>query len=197
MYQQIPTNSKDHSTKLRWLAFEPRNIAQSYKGYVINGHRFLTDDVKRKTQNNGVVYGAFSICRSTAHDTTNHMVNIVDYYGVITDIIRLDYHMFQIPIFRCNWANKGNGVKEKDGFILVNLNLNQSAFLKDPYILASQAKQVFYSVEDDSSPWSVVMRAPPRGYHELETNEKFFAESVSLREIDDLRDQSSDDESLC
>ena len=196
IYQQIPTNSKEHCTKSRWLAFGPRNIAQTYKGYVINGCRFLTVDVKRKTQNSGVVYEAFSVCRSSARDT-NHMADIVTYYGVITEIILLDYHMFQIPIFRCNWANKGNGVKEEDGFTLVNLHLNQSAFLKDPYILASQAKQVFYSVEDDSSPWSVVMRAPPRGYHELETEEKFVAESVSIQEFDDLEDHSSDDENFC
>ena len=96
-----------------------------------------------------------------------------------------------------NWANKGNGVKEEDGFTLVNLHLNQSAFRNDPYILASQAKQVFYSVEDDSSPWSVVMRAPPRGYHKLETEEKFVAGSISIQEIDDLGDQSSDDENFC
>jgi len=105
--------------------------------------------------------------------------------------------MFQILLFRCNWANKGNGVKEEDGFTLVNLHLNQSAFLKDPYILASQAKQVFYSVEDDSLPWSVVMRTPPRGYHELETEEKFVAESVLIQDSNDLEEQSSDDEDFC
>jgi len=173
-----------------------RNIAQSYKRYVIKGHRFLTNDVKRKTQNSGVVCKAFSMGRSSARDT-NHMVDIVTYYEVITQIILLDYHMFQIPIFMCNWANKGNGVKEEDGFTLVNLHLNQSVFLKDPYILASEAGQVFYSVEDDSSPWSVVMRALPRGYHELETEEKFVVESVSIRDFGDLEDQSCDDENLC
>lgn len=76
--------------------------------------------------------------------------------------------MFQVTIFKCNWANKGNGVKEEDMFTLVNLHLTQSTFLQDPYILATQAKQVFYSREDDSSHWYVVIRAPPRGYHELE-----------------------------
>ncbi|CAE6141391.1 unnamed protein product [Arabidopsis arenosa] len=50
---KIPSNSKDHSSRLRWLAFGPRHIAQSYKGYIINGQRFHTDDVKRKTQNSG------------------------------------------------------------------------------------------------------------------------------------------------
>jgi len=96
-----------------------------------------------------------------------------------------------------HWANKGNGVKEEDGFTLVNLHLNQTAYLQDPYILAAQAKHVYYSREDDSSPWYVVMKAPPRGYHELETEEEFVAASVLIQENDDIENESSDDESFC
>ncbi|CAE6012524.1 unnamed protein product [Arabidopsis arenosa] len=125
------------------------------------------------------------------------MADIVSFYGVIKEILMLDYHMFQIQVFRCIWANKGNGVKEEDGFTLVNLHMNQLAYLNDPFILASQAKQVFYSREDDSSPWYVCMRAPPRGYHELETVEEFVSAPLSVQPIEDLGDQSSDDESFC
>ena len=179
---------------MRWLAFGPIHIAQTYKGYIINGHRFHTEDVLRKTQNSGVTYEALSICRSSDRDT-RHIADMVVYYGVIQEIILWDYHMFQVPIFKCKWANKGNGVREDEGFTLVNLNVNQSGYRDDPYIMASQAKQVFYSKEDYSSPWSVVMRAPPRGYHELETEEEFVA-PLSIPEIEDLGNQSSDDESF-
>ncbi|XP_010412528.1 PREDICTED: uncharacterized protein LOC104698838 [Camelina sativa] len=184
--------AKGNSTKLRWLAFGPRHTAQSYKGYVINGHRFHRDDVKRMTQNSGVTYEAFSMCRSSAQDS-RQMADMVVYYGVIKEIILLDYHMFQVPLFKCSWANRGYGVKEKDGVTLVNLHMNQSSFLQDPYIMPSQAKQVFYSREDDSSSWYVVMWAPPRGYHELETEEEFVSGSVSVVQQDDLN-QASDDE---
>ncbi|CAE5959401.1 unnamed protein product [Arabidopsis arenosa] len=193
--KKIPSNSKDHSTKLRWLAFGPRLTAHTHKGFVINGHRFHTDDVKRKTQNSGVTYEAFSMCRSTARDT-RQMADIVTYYGVIKEIILLDYHMFTVPLFKCSWANRGYGVKEEDGFTLVNLHMNQSSYLQDPYILPSQAKQVFYSRENDTSPWYVVMRAPPRGYHELETEEEFVGAPLSPQPVDDLEIQSSDDESF-
>ncbi|CAA7045655.1 unnamed protein product [Microthlaspi erraticum] len=196
MTTAIPTNSKEHSTRLRWLAFGPRRVAQSFKGYVINGHRFHTDDVKRKTQNSGVSYEAFSMCRASAKDN-RHMADIVTFYGVIKEIILLDYHMFQVPLFKCTWANKGNGLKEEDGFTLVNLHMNQSAFLHDPYILPSQAKQVFYSREDESSPWYVVMRAPPRGYHELETEEELVSSTLSVQQIEEEGDPSSDDETFC
>lgn len=137
------------------------------------------------------------MCRSSARDT-NQKADIVSYYGVIEEIILLDYHMFYIPLFKCRWANKGNGVKEEDGFTLVNLHINQSAFRQDPYIMPSQAKQIFYSREDDSSPWYVVMKAPPRGYHELETEEETLAPPSSSQQFEDLLDQSSDDdESYC
>ncbi|CAA7022576.1 unnamed protein product [Microthlaspi erraticum] len=194
--EKIPTNSADHSTRLRWLAYGPRHIAQTYKGYIVNGNRFHIDDVKRKTQNSGVTYEAFSMCRSSARDSRD-MADIVLFYGVVKEIILLDYHMFQVPLFKCVWANKGNGVKEEDSFTLVNLHMNQSAFLQDPYILPSQAKQVFYSREDDISPWYVVMRAPPRGYHELEIEEEFLSANATVQEYEDLTNHSDDDESFC
>ncbi|CAA7021515.1 unnamed protein product [Microthlaspi erraticum] len=95
-----------------------------------------------------------------------------------------------------DWANRGYRLKEEDGFTLVNLHMNQSPYMRDPYILPSQAKQVFYSRENDSSSWYVVMRAPPRGYHELETEEEFVGAPLSVQEVDDLGNQSSDDESF-
>jgi len=193
---QIPNNSKDHSRRLRWLAFGPRNIAHTYKGFVVNGYRYHTDDMQRKTQNNGVAYEAFSICRASAKDS-RQQADLVTYYGVIKEIILLDYHMFQVPLFKCSWAHKGRGLKEEDGFTLVNLHMNQSTFANDPYIMPSQAKQVFYSREEDSSPWYVVMRAPPRGYHELETEKEICSATLAVQPEEDMGDQSSDDESLC
>ena len=32
--------------------------------------------------------------------------------------------MFQIPLFKCKWAKKGHGVKEEQGFTIVNLQVN-------------------------------------------------------------------------
>jgi len=103
------------------------------------------------------------MCRSSAKDNSQ-MVELVSYYGRVIDIILLDYNVFYVPIFRCQWAVRGNGVKVEDGFTLVNLNQSQVSFLKDPFILASQAKQVFYSREDDASSWYVVMRGSSRRY---------------------------------
>jgi hypothetical protein len=155
---------------LKWIAYGPRNKALSLTGYIVNGQRFHTKDIERETQNSGVTYEATSMCRASAKDNAQ-VADLVTYYGILTDIILLDYHVFYVPVFKCHWANKGNGVKVEDGFTLVNLHQSQVSFARDPYILASQAKQVFYSREDDSSNWYVVLKAPPRGFHELETDD--------------------------
>ncbi|XP_010507376.1 PREDICTED: uncharacterized protein LOC104783990 [Camelina sativa] len=131
------TNDKDETLKM--LAYGPRSIARSYTGYIVNGLRFHTKSVHRLSQNSGVYYEATAMCRSSARDTAQ-VVDVVSYYGRIVDIILLDYNVFYVPIFRCQWAVKGNGVKVEDGFTLVNMNQSQVSFAKDPFILASQAK---------------------------------------------------------
>jgi hypothetical protein len=47
----------------------------------------------------------------------------------------------------------------QDGLTLVNFGKRND---KDPYILAEQAIQVFYSKEKANEKWSVIMQAPRR-----------------------------------
>ncbi|XP_020875418.1 uncharacterized protein LOC110226885 [Arabidopsis lyrata subsp. lyrata] len=162
--QQIPIDSDRHGEVLKWLAYGPRYMARSYTGYIVNGQRFHTSLVDRKNQNSGVFYEATAVCRASAKDTSQ-VVDLVSYYGRVIDIILLDYNVFYVPLFRCHWAVMGNGAKIEDGFTLVNMNHSQVSFLKDPYILASQAKQVFYLREDAESSWHVVMQVPSRRYN--------------------------------
>ncbi|XP_048604933.1 uncharacterized protein LOC106422183 [Brassica napus] len=137
---QIPISLENHEETLKWLAYGPRLSSRSFTGYIINGLRFHTISVDRQSQNSGVLYEATAMCRSSAK-ATSQMVDLVTYYGRVLEILLIDYNTFYIPVFRCQWANIGNGVKVEDGFTLVNLNQSQMAFAADPYILASQAKQ--------------------------------------------------------
>ncbi|KAH9680378.1 hypothetical protein KPL71_026529 [Citrus sinensis] len=139
---------------LTWLARGPRNQAMSFSGYVINGLRFHTKEAEKSRQDSGVSLEANTICRASARDPTQ-VVGKVPYYGVLRDILVLDYNTFQVPIFKCDWANIVNGVKVEEGFTLVNLHEGQSQFGNDPFILASQAKQVFYSEDIEKSNWGV------------------------------------------
>lgn len=63
------------------------------------------------------------MCRFFVRDI-RYIVDMVIYYGVIIEIIFFDYYMFSVFLFKCNWANRGYGVKEEDGFIFVNFYVN-------------------------------------------------------------------------
>ena len=184
-------NRKD-SDILKWLANGPRKTAMSFSGYIINGQRFHIKSIERSTQNSGVSIDASAICRSSDGDGSPK-IDVVTYYGVLTEIILLDYYVYRLPMFKCDWAKIHNGVKVDDGFTLVNLHQNQSQFSSEPYILASQAKQVFYARENDNSPWYVVLKAPPRGFHELDKYDEnvdtsFMGDRSSLA-LDDIDDK--------
>ena len=69
----------------------------------------------------------------------NPIFGEMPYYGVIKEIWALDYHMIQIPIFKCDWVESHSGVKVDElGTILVDLNrIGHKSYR---FILASQAK---------------------------------------------------------
>ncbi|XP_050387384.1 uncharacterized protein LOC126803657 [Argentina anserina] len=159
--EQIRSEGKSISVGLDdtlfYLAKGPRRCAMSYSGFIINGKRFHTMEANVSTQDYGVHIEADNLC---------------NYYGIIRDILVLDFHKLRLAVFQCDWANMGPGVKKVDGFTLVNLH--EGLTKKDPFILASHAQQVFYSKESEQSSWYVVLKAPPRGFYDLE----LFDESV-------------------
>ncbi|KAL6199775.1 hypothetical protein ACLB2K_029558 [Fragaria x ananassa] len=111
-----------------------------------------------------------------------------------SDEYREGVKQFVLNSKRCDWANIVSGVKKEDGFTLVNLH--DGLDKKDPFILASHAKQVFYSRESESSSWYVVLKAPPRGFHDLELFDEsvfmsYVPQDVSALDIDNLDSDES------
>ncbi|VVA21079.1 PREDICTED: LOC103629423 isoform [Prunus dulcis] len=98
------------------LASGPSRWCKKYKRYVINGYQFRVKkfDKKNKTQNSGVFATSEVTSYASTHDT-NPIDGRVDYYGVLTDIIEIDYHNdLKILLFDCDWPNtsgRNNGVK--------------------------------------------------------------------------------------
>ncbi|XP_073060012.1 uncharacterized protein [Primulina eburnea] len=146
----------DHSTheiseRLKWMARGPSNKVLKYSSYLIDGVTYTTkerDDI-RVTQNSGVSLVTKTMQVASAKDR-NPIVSDMVFYGVIEEIWKLDYHKFQIPMFKCNWVENNKGIKLDDlGFTLVNLK--RIGFKSDSFILGSQAKQVFY-IEDPEDP---------------------------------------------
>jgi hypothetical protein len=68
----------------------------------------------------------------------------------------VDFHGFQIPLFRCNWVNANKGVgKDKYGFITVDLN--HQGYKSDPFVLAKHVAQVFYVPDTTNKRLKVVI----------------------------------------
>lgn len=63
--------------------------------------------------------------------------------------------MFQVPAFRCQWVDNKNDVRiDNMGFIKVDLN--RVGYNNGPFILASQAEQVFFVTDPADKKWSIV-----------------------------------------
>ncbi|XP_019163443.1 PREDICTED: uncharacterized protein LOC109159786 [Ipomoea nil] len=149
---QVPNNITE---TIRWLAYGPGLVVSTYEGYDINGYTFYTkrQDQKSIVQNSGVTLVAQSREYSSAKDT-NPVDATMSYYGVIDEIWELDYKVFRIPLFRCSWVDNRQGVRVDDlGFTLVDFG--RLGYHDEPFILASQAKQVFYISDPIDSKWSI------------------------------------------
>ena len=129
-----------------------------FTGCTINGHRFHTKqrEACRKSQNSGVVVLAY------------HGGQIIEFYGALIDIIELSYiGRNTILIFKCEWWDVGSNRKINiDEFKFVSVNVTRTWYNDQPFVLASQAQQVFY-VSDIKlgKDWRVVEKIQSRNIY--------------------------------
>ena len=141
------------------------------KGYIINGFRFHTKDyeAKRKTQNSKVVAVVEASSFASVGDM-NPITGDVPYYGVLTEVVELHYlGGNRVVLFKCDWwdvINTGRGIKRDEyGYIYVNFTRNLST--DEPFVLASQAKQIFYVKNANESNWHAVIEMQPRDLYQM------------------------------
>ncbi|KAK4854724.1 hypothetical protein QYF36_000519 [Acer negundo] len=155
---------------LKWLAQGPNKIASGFKKYLINGFSFQIKDIDilSKTQNSGVVIAKTSSFASIKDK--NPIVGDVSYFGHLIEVIELDYYRGRkVALFKCDWIDiKSNrGIKKDElGFKLVN----PSCLLKieEPFILASQAIQVFYFEDHVDTEWHAIVFTKPRDLYDMD-----------------------------
>ncbi|XP_077248875.1 uncharacterized protein LOC143888370 [Tasmannia lanceolata] len=176
------TRSEHISEKLRWLAGGPAPVARKYKGFISKGFRFHTKarEQKRKTQNCGVVVTANTRSFSSARDQ-NPIAGDISYYGVLTDIIELNYFgRLKALLFKCDWfdvVTPNRGIKiDAFGYTVVNMT----------------PEQVFY-VQDHSGnkDWHVVVKTKPRDLYEVHGNNDERDVQTEAAEIQNLEDVNS------
>ncbi|KAL4033113.1 hypothetical protein IC575_006199 [Cucumis melo] len=95
----------------------------------------------------------------------NPVMSDMTFYGVIREIWEIDYHQLCFILFKCDWVDNRSEVKV-DGLGFTIVDLKRIGHKSDSFILATQAKQVFY-VQDSANPeWSVVLTSPQRTIEE-------------------------------
>ncbi|XP_057246673.1 uncharacterized protein LOC130589406 [Beta vulgaris subsp. vulgaris] len=160
---ELSANNHHVPDTIKWLAYGPRDSFNSYEGYDINGYTFYTERQDKKSkvvQNCGVSTIASSREYASAKDKTP-IDATQSYYGIIQEIWELDYCDFTMPIFRCKWADNRRGLqKDECGFTLVNMSRLRDT--EEPFILASQAKQVFYVSDPVDTQWCIVVNGKRR-----------------------------------
>ena len=98
----------------------------------------------------------------TSAKDKNPILGDTSYYGVVNEIWDLDYHMFRIPLLKCDWVQNNRGVKINEfGFTLVDLN--HLGHKSDPFIWASQAIWIFYATDQLDKRWLAVCHMHRRG----------------------------------
>ena len=153
------------------LSCGPNTLVTCFKGYIINGFRFHTKDyeAKRKTQNSGVVIVAETSSFASARDM-NPITGDVPYYGVLTEVVELHYlGGNRVVLFKCDWwdvINTGRGIK-RDEYGYISVNFTRTLSTNEPFVLASQAKQIFYVKNANESNWHTVIEMQPRDLYQM------------------------------
>lgn len=127
---------------------------------MVNGVRFRTREVddRRTTQNSGVHVIA------PHGNEDNH-----DFYGQLCNVWELEYMcLHRVVLFECHWYNTGNvtgrrASVQRDQYC-TSIDVRSRWYENDPFVLPSQAKQVFY-VNDTKlgEHWRVVVHCQSRG----------------------------------
>jgi hypothetical protein len=136
-------NDNTFGDQLYCLARPPSLTICTFQGYEINRNIFYTvaQDKKSTNQNSGVRF-----------DATDDNGQKETYYRYIEEIWKLDYGpTFKIPLFQCKWVKLTGGrvvVDQKYG--MTTVDLNNLAYMDEPFVLANNIAQVFY-VKDMST----------------------------------------------
>ncbi|WMV08999.1 hypothetical protein MTR67_002384 [Solanum verrucosum] len=144
------------------LSCGPTQYSTHSNGYIVNEYRFHVEyyDKKLRTQNCGVV-----VLGENDKDSEN-----LDYYGVLTDVIELQFVMDRrVTLFRCNWFDVYDEIKgvKKDEYDFVSANPDRFLKTNEPFVLADQASQVFYAKDNSNKGWQVVRKTQPRDSYEI------------------------------
>ncbi|XP_059075535.1 uncharacterized protein LOC131875398 [Cryptomeria japonica] len=139
-----------------------------YKGMWNFGYHFRIKkvDEKRQTYDCGVSASFEVECCSHANDR-QPIRSTLRYYGVLEDIIQLDFMSFKKVIFHVEWYKLIKVGEEKTIFMHSNgfhmINTSRFEATSEPYVFPNQCDQIFLIPNLEQPGWSFVIDYDPRG----------------------------------
>ncbi|RYA56937.1 hypothetical protein DD596_25330 [Enterobacter cloacae complex sp. 4DZ3-28B] len=128
-------------------------------------------------QNSGVTPRAESQYFTSVHDANPYVASIPYFGGFINEIWELNYVKFTVCVFNCKWVDSNIGVRTDDiGFTLVELK--KLGYHNDHFIMAKQARQVFYVQDPCDERWCVVLQGKTIGVN-VEDDDSYMDTYVS------------------
>ena len=161
---QCKVNASIHKA-LRQISYGFSSRVSTYGCYDINGYRFRSETYEHTRA--GLATTNCGVCVSSFDENDN----LLEYYGVIKDIIKISWQgsmQLQLVIFECDWFDPTPaGVRRTENLGLVEVKHSSRLSNFDPFVLASQVKQVYYlsyacNSRQDLSEWWVVYHVAPR-----------------------------------
>ena len=89
-------------------------------------------------KNSGVMVEVESMYFSSSKDN-NHVLASRAYFGVIEEILEIDYVSFKVPLFKCKWIDS-NICVETDELGLTRVDIWKVTYKNEPFIMENQAK---------------------------------------------------------
>ena len=169
---------RDGDRYIRMAGVMPSKQAKCYEGYEVNGFRFHT---KKYGQNKSTESSCVCIKGEWDENGPTH-----DYYGVLEEVIELEYDANTVVLFRCYWFDITNGVKVDHEHGLVEVKHIFRLKNYEPFVLACQALQVCYlpyaSENRERRQWWVAIKTSPKGKFRsdnADANLEFYQEEMS------------------
>lgn len=144
---------------IKSLACGPMRCVSTFNGCKINGYRFQTIAYgsERSTSNIGVCI------KGETYGEDEY-----DYYGRLLEVVRLEYSgSLSTILFKCEWFDPTpTGTRVHAQYKLVDINHKRRFNRYEPFVLASQAIQVYYcpypSLKRDMVDWLAACKIKAR-----------------------------------
>ena len=130
---------------LKDMAKGPLRYAKSYNICYVNDYKFHTNkhSTRKAMDNSGV-------CVKAEEDSLDRD----DFYGRLEEIIELDHPgmpIKRVTMFKYQWfdptrSRRGAGTRVHERYQIVDVHIGRSWGKYDPFVLASQASQVYYRI---------------------------------------------------